>query len=128
MIYKRNNAGWDKTQVLTYKNEPGTWMNVTRQLLMPHSTTGFEVRYFEIDSGGYTSHEKHDHEHCVIVLEGTGEVYVNGQWQIVNRGDAIHIPSQEPHQFRNLQVEKFGILCIVNRERDRPELLGPMPE
>ncbi|MBX3118421.1 MAG: cupin domain-containing protein [Fimbriimonadaceae bacterium] len=107
----------------TYKDEPGTWVGVTRRNLSEAADAQFEVRYFEIAPDGYTSFEKHEHEHCVIVLRGIGEVRLGDNWTQVTEQDVVRVSGGEPHQFRNRNREPFGILCIVNRERDRPVLL-----
>ena len=124
MISRRTETGWEDTSIQTYKEDPGQWMKTTRQNLFPDSNTSFEVRYFEIAPGGSTSYERHQHEHCVVVINGNGEVFLSGIWELIQTGDTVHIPSLAPHQFRNRSNEPFGILCIVDRERDRPELLG----
>ena len=106
-----------------YKDEPGTWVAVSRRVLTPGSATKFDTRYFEIAPAGYTSFERHTHEHVVIVTRGAGRVRLGDEWSEVTEGDVVHVPSQTPHQFTNDHAEPFGIVCIVDRERDRPVLL-----
>ena len=36
----------------------------------------FHVRYFEVSPGGYSSLEKHEHEHVVICIKGEGRCIV----------------------------------------------------
>ena len=100
-------------------------MGTSRRNLTPLLEAGFETRYFEIAGGGHTSCEKHEHEHCVMVLRGTGEVFLDKEWHTLNFGDLVRVPSLIPHQFRNDGNEPFGILCIVDRDRDRPVLIEP---
>jgi mannose-6-phosphate isomerase-like protein (cupin superfamily) len=38
--------------------------------------------------------------------------------------DLIHVPPLTWHQFRATLNEPLGFLCLVNSERDRPELPG----
>jgi quercetin dioxygenase-like cupin family protein len=83
-------------------------------------STRFETRYFELGPGGYTTHEVHKHEHVVVVLRGHGRVLLDGEWSEIGPGDAVRVVSGTPHQFRNDRDEPFGILCIVDRDRDRP--------
>jgi quercetin dioxygenase-like cupin family protein len=88
------------------------------------ASTRFHVRYFEIAPGGFTSLEKHRHEHVILVLRGGGQVQLGGETQDVGYGDTVYVAPQEPHQFRNPSTsEPFGFLCIVDAERDRPVLL-----
>jgi quercetin dioxygenase-like cupin family protein len=78
------------------------------------------VRYFEVGPGGYTTHERHEHQHVVIALRGEGEVRLGGEWLPLRFGDVVFVASNDPHQFRALGDEPFGFLCIVDAERDRP--------
>lgn len=118
-------AGFPGVDFTSYKDEPGTWVAVTRRVLAEPGQTKFETRYFEVAPGGYTSYEKHGHEHVVVVLQGSGKVKLGTETHEIGPGDCIHVPSWTPHQFENSGETPFGILCVVDRERDRPVLLHP---
>jgi quercetin dioxygenase-like cupin family protein len=87
--------------------------------------TAFEVRYFEMEPSGYTSFERHRHEHLVVVLRGRGRVRLGSEWHDLAPHDVVRVPADMPHRFEAGADEPFGILCVVDRERDRPELLDP---
>ncbi len=123
MIRRASPDGWAGVPVETYKNEPGTWMEVSRRVLFDSEQSQFQVRYFEVAPGGYTSFERHVHEHCVIVLRGQGRVLLGEETHEVGPGDVVEVASSTPHQFSNEGPDPFGILCVVDRERDRPEPL-----
>ena len=125
MIQKFQNFEWCGVEVKPYKDNPGHWLSVTRQTLFAESEAAFQVRYFEVQPGGYTSFEKHDHEHCVVVVRGRGRVRLGNDWSEIDLHDAVHVPPQTPHQFEPVGNEPLGILCIVDKERDRPTLLDP---
>jgi mannose-6-phosphate isomerase-like protein (cupin superfamily) len=36
--------------------------------------------------------------------------------------DLVHVPALTWHQFRAVGAEPLGFLCMVNAERDRPQL------
>lgn len=120
MIRRFESGRWTDVPLDQYKNEPGTWMEVTRQVLYSSERSRFETRYFEIAPGGYSSFERHQHEHCVIVLQGQGEVRLGDDWFSLKQHDVVQVESGMAHQFRNAGSSPFGILCIVDRERDRP--------
>lgn len=126
MITRFREGGFEGMETTVYKNEPGTWMNVTRTLLSADAQAQFEVRYFEIAPGGYSTHERHRHEHCVMVLRGKGKVYLAGEWTSIGEGDYVHVATMTPHQFVNDSEEPLGFLCVVDKDRDRPEELGPL--
>ena len=125
MIKRAGSYEWPDIEILNYKDRPGTFESVTRRKLLDPEGTGFEVRYFEVAENGYTSFEKHEHQHCVVVIRGQGKVRLGNDWTEVGLHDTVHVGPMVPHQFRNTGVEPFGILCVVDRERDRPILLDP---
>lgn len=122
-ISRSEGYAYPDVALTTYKDEPGTWVAVTRRVLAEASGTKFETRYFEVAPGGYTSFERHGHEHIVIVQRGQGRVRLNDAWSEIGPGDTVHIGPHISHQFANAGEEPFGIVCIVDRERDRPVLL-----
>lgn len=70
-----------------------------------------QLRLFIIDIEGYTPLEKHAHEHEVFMLRGKALVLGGSQEVEVNTGDAIFIPSNEVHQFKNIGDEPVEFLC-----------------
>jgi ribulose-bisphosphate carboxylase large chain len=101
---------------------------VTRALLVGGAgeRTAFHVRYFEVAPGGFTTLERHAHEHVVVVLRGRGEVRLGGDVHALDFGDTVYVAPGEVHQFRNPSAsEPFGFLCLVDAERDRPVPVTP---
>lgn len=117
----RYQAGnWDGIPAREYKTDTGLHAGVTRRVLAAPETAGFETRYFEVEEGGYTTHERHEHVHVVICLRGRGRVRLGDRMHQLRSGDAVYVAPGEPHQFLNTDAEPFGFLCIVDRDRDRP--------
>jgi ribulose-bisphosphate carboxylase large chain len=116
---------WAGVPLEAYKATTESWKGITRRELIgkrgesPH----FHVRYFELAPGGYSTMEKHEHEHAVIPLRGQGEVQFGCYVYRVGPGDVVYVAPNDPHQFRNPDdaAEPFGFLCIVNAERDAPQ-------
>ena len=114
---------WSHVPIDDYKPEAGSWRGVTRRVLVGESGESplFHLRYFEIERGGYTTLEQHQHEHVIAVIRGRGEVVIGCESREVGFGDVVYLAPDDPHQFRNDEHdEPFGFLCIVNAERDRP--------
>jgi ribulose-bisphosphate carboxylase large chain len=82
--------------------------------------TAFDVRYFEIAPGGYSSLEKHVHTHCIVALRGKGSLQVGENIHTLKPFDVAYVPSSAVHQLRNQSRQPFGFFCIVDHERDRP--------
>jgi ribulose-bisphosphate carboxylase large chain len=116
---------WEGVPLEAYKETTETWKGVTRRELVGKrgESPRFHVRYFELAPGGYSTLEKHEHEHVVIPQRGRGEVQFGCYVYRVALGDVVYIAPNDPHQFRNPKEasEPFGFLCIVNAERDRPQ-------
>ncbi len=82
--------------------------------------TNTDLRYFEIEPGGYSSREHHQHTHVVIGARGQGVLLIGNERMILSKDDVAWIEPQEVHQLRNETNEPFGFYCIVDHERDRP--------
>lgn len=114
---------WETVERLEYKPEGSApFRDITRQLLFRSDGLGCELRYFEIGPGGHSTLERHQHEHAVLILNGSGRCLVGDTVHTVTRNDLIAIPSMSWHQFRAAEETALGFLCMVNAERDRPQL------
>jgi len=83
--------------------------------------TAFDLRYFQIEPGGFSSLEKHVHEHAIVCIRGAGTLTVGDKTYTLKPFDAAYVPPLAVHRLSNdFQNEPFGFLCIVDRERDRP--------
>src|SRR5262249_20138029 len=114
---------WQDVPEAEYKAPANHWCGITRMVLVGDrgERTGFQLRYFEIAPGGYSSLESHQHEHAVVVLRGHGEVRLGDDTHSLAYGDAVYVAPRETHQFRNASAsEPFGFLCIVDAQRDVP--------
>jgi quercetin dioxygenase-like cupin family protein len=117
---------WSGVPAVEYKQAAEHHRGVTRVTLVGDrgETTSFQTRYFEIAPGGFSSLEKHLHEHVVVVLRGEGEVRLGETVHPLHFGDTVYVAPSEVHQFRNVSsTEPFGFLCIVDARRDRPVLI-----
>jgi len=79
------------------------------------------MRYFEVESGGFTSLDVHEHDHGVVVLRGRGRVQLGDDTVDVSFGDVVYVSPRELHQFRCVGQEPFGFLCVIPAERSRHE-------
>ncbi|MGD8866938.1 MAG: cupin domain-containing protein [Gemmatimonadales bacterium] len=120
-VIRFENFRWDGVSPVAYKEEGESHRGVIRHPLVgAPEDAPFHVRYFEVGPGGYTSHERHEHQHVVIALRGEGEVRLGDRWQPVRFGDVVFVAPNDAHQFRAAGEEPFGFVCIVSAERDRP--------
>jgi len=118
---------WEGVDVLPYKeDERALFKAVTRQVLFCDPEQPSELRYFEVAPGGFSTLERHEHTHCVLILRGCGHCLVDRMVRQLSTNDLISVPPMTWHQFRATQSEPLGFLCMVNSMRDRPQL--PTPE
>ena len=72
--------------------------------------------------GGYSTLERHEHMHAVMILRGHGHCLLGDAVRAVKPFDLISIPAWTWHQFRATRGEPMGFLCMVNQVRDKPQL------
>jgi quercetin dioxygenase-like cupin family protein len=123
IIRHAGNYQWDDVPVRNYKEQGNTFRSVTRQVLYEGSEgLPFQLRYFEVGAGGHTTLEHHEHEHLVYIERGEGDVLIQDDIHHVQERDVVVIPSHAWHQFQANYDKPLGFLCMVNVERDRPNL------
>lgn len=123
MIRKHTNYRWEGVDILQYKEDGSIFRDVTRQVLFENDwDLPCQWRYFEVGVGGYSTLEKHEHTHWVMIIRGKGTCLLGNDIREVGFGDAIRIPSWQWHQFKANRGESLGFLCLVSYERDKVTL------
>jgi mannose-6-phosphate isomerase-like protein (cupin superfamily) len=124
MIYRQTeDFRWEGVPLQGYKNDGTTsFKDVTKQVLFAEPELASQLRYFEVQPGGYSSLERHAHVHAVMVVRGHGKVLVGDEVAPIRLNDLVFVPSMTWHQFQPDGDEPLGFLCLVNSERDRPQL------
>ncbi len=114
---------WEGVEQLAYKEEGSApFKAITRQVLFQRPELQCELRYFEMQPGGHSTLERHEHAHAVMIFRGRGTCLVGDEVRDVAAPDLVFIPPMVWHQFRATKGEPFGFLCMVNAERDKPQL------
>jgi mannose-6-phosphate isomerase-like protein (cupin superfamily) len=116
---------WEGVDVREYKPDDGgepTFKDLSRQILFDDSNLDHQVRFFDIEPGGHTTLERHKHTHSVVVLGGHGQCLVGDFVFDLMPHDLIAVEQWEWHQFRAAPDDHLGFICIVNCNRDRPQL------
>src|SRR6476469_4626454 len=119
----REGYRWDDVTCMPYKDDGAApFKDISRQVLFAEPKLGCELRYFEMAAGGYSTLERHNHMHAVMILRGHGQCLVGDEVRPVKQFDLVTIPSMTWHQFRATDGEPLGFLCMVNALRDKPQL------
>src|SRR6266702_4221144 len=101
---------WDAVPVKEYKSGDAPYKGVTR--------------HFEVQPGGYSTLERHQHPHAVVVLRGRGCVALGERSFDIAPFDCVYVSPGVAHQFRATGNEPLGFVCTVDRVRDRPEVVS----
>jgi quercetin dioxygenase-like cupin family protein len=117
---------WEDVDVLKYKQDDTTpFKDVTRQVLFDSRDPPAQLRYFEVSAGGYTTLERHEHVHAVMVIRGHGQCLVGERAYDIGTHDLVNVPPLTWHQFHAAPDAPLGFLCLVAAERDRPQMPAP---
>jgi mannose-6-phosphate isomerase-like protein (cupin superfamily) len=117
---------WEGVAELPYKEDGrALFKSITRQVLLADPQLDGELRYFEMAPGGFSTLERHEHMHAVLILRGRGHCLVGEEVSAIETRDLVTVPAMTWHQFRATQGEPLGFLCMVNAARDKPQLPSP---
>jgi quercetin dioxygenase-like cupin family protein len=73
----------------------------------------FSMRQFEVAPGGHTPKHSHAYEHEIFVLEGSGVVLEGDREHAIQSGNAVYVPPNQLHQFRNTGSGPLKFLCLI---------------
>lgn len=126
IIRHRGGFKWTSIKSERYKEDGKSWSSVIRKTLTGNrgESAKFHLRYFEISPRGYTSMERHKHEHVVICIKGKGKVVLDDKRYSVGYLDIVYVSPNTVHQLINPYKEPFGFFCIVNAKRDKPKIVS----
>jgi len=120
---KANDHRWEGVELLPYKEDDrALFKSITRQVLFSDPEMQGELRYFEMAPGGFSTLERHEHMHAVLILRGRGHCLVGDEVRSLETHDLVTVPPMTWHQFRASKGEPMGFLCMVNATRDKPQL------
>ena len=120
---------WADVEPRRYKDRVREFVrfrDVTRHTLLGGGPGGaeaglnFELRYFEVAPGGYSSLEHHAHGHAVVIVKGRGTVRLADTTEPVSALDVVYVAPHDVHRFSADAGEALGFVCVVDRVRDRP--------
>ena len=114
---------WEGIARHPYKETEAAPFNaISRQTLFSDPRLNGELRYFEIEPSGFSTLERHAHMHGVMILLGGGHCLIGTEVHALRPRDLVTIEPWTWHQFRAGCEEPLGFLCLVNSERDKPQL------
>ncbi|KPL02079.1 MAG: cupin [candidate division Zixibacteria bacterium SM1_73] len=112
-------------KIINFKNveveeveEPGSKGVTIRWLItQKDGAPNFAMRLFEVEPGGFTPYHKHSWEHEVFILQGKGILVTEEKNRPLKKDDAVLVPPDENHQFKNDSDENFVFICLIPIEK-----------
>ena len=101
--------------------------------LSPIQATAFALGYVTLDAnGGQVPWHNHEQEEVYLLLEGTAEMCLGDERQILTTGQAVYVPSFVFHQLTNVGDTPARMIYCYGPAGDvahwRQELAGTLPK
>src|SRR3954452_10337663 len=92
---------WEGIEQRPYKeDERALYKTITRQVLFSDPEMAGGLRYFEVAPGGFSTLERHEHMHGVLILRGSGQCLVGDEVKRLETRDLVTVPPMTWDQFR----------------------------
>lgn len=103
---------------LTFRGKKVKVKNVNIRWLTEKGLGGFDhnfaVRYITIGSGGLIPMHGHEYVEAMFILKGKIEIKSGGEEKILVPNMLCYVPSNEPHELRNIGNETASFTCSIN--------------
>jgi quercetin dioxygenase-like cupin family protein len=73
----------------------------------------YVMRVVEVEKEGYTPKHQHPWPHINYVIQGQGEIMIDGVLNPVEAGSYAFVPADTLHQYKNTGDDVFKFICIV---------------
>ncbi len=98
-------------------NNPSVKNAAMKVLVSPkEGWNGYVMRVVEVGEEGFTPKHSHPWPHINYMIEGEGELLIDGKINPVSSGSYAYVPAGSLHQFRNKGKGMFKFICIVPEE------------
>ena len=77
------------------------------------------MRLFTLGQGGYAPRHCHPWPHIMYVVEGEGNLFMEGKDYPLRSGSVAYVPSDSEHQVSNTGDHPFIFICIVPTEGEK---------
>ncbi|XMB72901.1 cupin domain-containing protein [Mycoplasmatota bacterium WC30] len=103
-----------ESKLITHPDAENAWMKV---LVSPkEGWEDYVMRVVEVGENGFTPKHSHPWPHINYVIDGSGELMIDGKINPVIAGSYAFVPANTLHQFRNAGKVIFKFICIVPKE------------
>lgn len=101
-------------------NDPAM-KSVEKQILIgpEQGWADYVMRLFTLGKEGYAPRHHHPWPHIMYVVEGEGNLFMEGKDYPLRAGSVTYVPSECDHQVSNTSDLPFVFICIVPKEGDK---------
>ena len=93
-----------------------------KDIVRRHLASGAESSVFLIRiAGGEEPHRHTRYDLTVVIVDGEGTLWLDGEPQPMRRGDVAHIPRDVPHHFINTGAEPASALAVFSPIFEGPD-------
>jgi quercetin dioxygenase-like cupin family protein len=94
-------------------HEDATGVTIRWLISKDDGAPNFAMRLFEVAPEGHSPLHRHDWEHEVYIVEGSGELDWEGEEKPFAAGDFVFVAPGREHRFRNTGTGPLKFLCLV---------------
>jgi quercetin dioxygenase-like cupin family protein len=109
--------GWAGSRVRRYDSGAASGVTETWLIGKAEQARNYALRYYEVEAGGHTKREAHEHDHGLVFLCGQGQVLLGDETHDVAQGDVVYIAPNLLHEIANTGPGPLGFLCIIPATR-----------
>ncbi len=110
---------WDGARFRRYGEGASKGATETWLIGKAEQAGNFAIRYYELEPGGYSREEQHEHDHGIVFMRGSGEVHLGDEIVPVSEGDVVYISPNDRHQIINTGEGILGWLCVIPAHRPK---------
>lgn len=71
------------------------------------------IKFFEMNPGGYSPLHNHLQQHQLIITDGEGALFDGEKTAVIRAGDIAYIEPNEPHQLRTVGEKPLKFVCLT---------------
>lgn len=75
--------------------------------------TELNIKFFEMNPGGYSPLHNHSEQHQLIITDGEGSVFDGEKTAAIRADDIAYIAPNEPHQLRSVGDKPLKFICLT---------------
>jgi len=107
----KTDFSWENIIPKSYMGKEGVFKHVL--IGADEGAQNYIIRYFKLEPGCASNHERHEKDHGVVIMHGKGRVQLNDDFFEVGAFDTVYVSSNHVHQFTNIGAEPFGFICVI---------------